>query len=130
MCFIFSIISAFFLKTSERVKITFNHIIKKEDPFFLRNDYGVDSLPNDRAWLAHAEDFSNMTKNTFASNHKTLANFSNRGAPENLPNIQTAGSDEVEKFSLRIAALKNALNEKLITKEDYERKKKQILDEL
>ncbi len=127
---LFAFAASLYLKTSERVKITFNHIIKKDDPFFLTNDYGIESLPNDRAWLAHAEDFSNMTKNTLASNHKTLANFANRGGPENLPNIQAAGLEDVEKFSLRIAALKNALNEDLITLEDYENKKKQILDEL
>ena len=126
----FSIIVGFYVKISEKIKITYLHIIKKNDPFFSAHNINVSTLPNDTAWLDHANGFSDMTKNTLASNHKTLANFSGRSTTEQLPNVQSAGLETVENFSLRIAALKNALNQELITENDYKKKKKQILDEL
>ncbi len=126
----FSLISAFYIKSSNQIKITYHYIIKKGDPFFAREGITVNNLPDDRAWLAHAKEFSNLTKDTLASNHKTLANFPGRNETENITPTKSVGSYDVEKFSLRIAALKNALNEGLITKQDYEKKKKQILDEL
>ncbi len=127
---LFSTVSLIYFNVSERVRITFFHLLKLDDPFLEECGIDVSTLPREDTWIAYAEDYAQLAKNTNLTDLRRWVSNTDRGAPETPAKGKSIGDVDVEKFSLRIAALKNALNNDLITLEEYENKKKQILDEL
>ncbi|MBL94046.1 MAG: hypothetical protein CMF70_01945 [Magnetovibrio sp.] len=127
---LFSSFFMFYFSLAYRVKVTFFKFLKPTDAYFSEHGIDVSALPREDTWVAYAQNFSELTKNTNPTDFRNWVSNTDRGVQENVANVKSAGDPDVEKFSLRIAALKNALNNGLITEDDYAQKKKQILDEL
>ena len=125
---------ALYFTHSKRVNVTYRHRVKLADPFVKTLSINLSNIPHRETWSQkagyHAAELAYTASDTVAPQVKDVMKAAANGVANTVSSLQKQAPVAADNFSSRLAALKKALDDGLITEADYEEKKKSVLNDL
>lgn len=125
---------ALYFTRSKRVNVTYRHRVELWDPFVKILGIDLSAIPHDESWAqkagTHAAELASTARDTVAPHVKYAMKGAANGVAKSVSSLRQQEPIAADNFSSRLTALKKALDDGLITEDDFEKKKKTILNDL